>query len=120
MNEIAMIFGYALITIYVFYASYDLMGKPRINTDRKIMKLMQPQNIAIITRILAMWMVVFGIGLLNIMTQDTDYASFFDTMTSAGVLLMTAYSLIYFALFVIFLLQDALEKAAPTMRWKDK
>lgn len=102
MNEIALVFGYALFCIYIFYLSYDLMGKPRNNIERTVLKWIQPQNIAIFVRFLGMWSVVGGLGLLRLMADSGAYEDFFQAIFVVSIYVTFAIMLIYLVLYLMF------------------
>lgn len=106
MSEIAVVFGYVCLVGYIFYLSHDLMGKPKNNIEKGILKFLQPQHIAIFIRIIGMWVVVGGMGLLAIMSAGTAYETFMENALIATLYMTGGFSIVYLVLYVIFLITE--------------
>lgn len=115
--EQPLIVGYSLLVIYLFYLSYDLMGKPQNKVEHFVLKWLQPQNIAIFVRLLAMWSISGGTALLALIAQSTPYTAFFDAIFIISLYLNLAITLIYLALYFTFQVSTRLEEAG---NWRYK
>ena len=117
MSELALVGGYALIVVYLFYLSFDLMGKPNNGVERSVLKWLQPKHIAIFIRILAMWSVVGGMALLLLIATGTVYEPFFESIFVTGVWSMIGITLIYLYLYFMFQITEKMQEAGK-MRYK--
>lgn len=117
MVETALIIGYALLTSYLFYLSYDLMGKPKNTIEKTVLQYLQPQTIAIFVRILAMWAVVGGVALMALMAKTTAYEGFFNAIFVSSIYTTFALTFLYLALYFTFTITTKIQEAS---RWRYK
>lgn len=117
MTETALIIGYSVLIVYLFYLSYDLLGKPKNTIEKSVLKWLQPQTIGIFVRLLAMWSIVGLTAFLAIIAQAGAYESFFNAIFISSIYVTFAITLIYLALYFTFTITTKLEEAS---KWRYK
>lgn len=117
MVEVAIILGYVCLIAYLFYLSYDFMGKPRTETEKTVLKWFQPQIIGIFIRILAMWSVVGLLALMSLMSVGKTYHEYIESIFIAGAWGTVAISLTYIILYYMFTITNKIKEAAS---WRYK
>lgn len=111
MTSVAIILGLFGLIAYFLYLAKDILAKPQIGdgTHKELTKWLNPKNVGVSLFLITSWLIVALTAVLSVLGSGSGYETILDTIFYATLLLIGAFNVLYFVMYMLFATKQSVE-----------